>query len=89
MANYRFDDQNFLVIEKIKVAKIAVDVIDNRTNAETTLHILINMDDFVDYRDKVKQICRDLGYSVVLIGEPMTLAIDSENIVSYCTPPEI
>lgn len=75
MMDYRFDDVNFGVIDLVKVGKVSVDVIDNRTNAETNLQMLLVLDGY-DYRDRVRSICRDLGYSVVLIGEPKTGKLD-------------
>lgn len=77
--NYHFDDRNFLVSEKVTVAKISVDAFDNRTKAETNLQMLItvegkNVEEAC--REKAKEICRELGYTAFKIGAPMTRSID-------------
>ena len=73
---YHFDDRNFLVVEQITVYKVAVDVYDNRTGAETTLMMLLDCNNDYVFRDTVKDICRDYGYSILKYGEPQKLKVD-------------
>lgn len=73
MENFILDTDNFCIVEKIDIVRVPVDVIDNRTNTETTLMMLMLKD---EYREKIKDICRKYGYSIIQIGEPMKWTID-------------
>ena len=76
MENFRFDDRNFLVVEQITVYKVAVDVYDNRTGAETTLLMLLDCNNDYVCRDIVKDICCNYGYTMLKCGEPQKLKLD-------------
>ena len=63
MDQYKVDADNFCVIEKIDVAKVAAEVIDNRTGTDTVLLLLLVAKTGDECRDKVHDICRELGYT--------------------------
>ena len=76
MDQYKVDADNFCVIEKIDVAKVAAEVIDNRTETDTVLLLLIQAKTEDECRYKVHDICRSLGYTAMKVEMTMHWTLD-------------
>lgn len=76
MDNFKFDDRNFLITERVDVYKVAVEAYDRRNNAETTFFMLLNCVSDNELKARVKDILWHYGYEVLKIGDPQKWKLD-------------